>query len=225
MILELLPELLVTAFFLLPDCAQFILRHTYRRYAMVLCQIGRSGADVTRGLLDARGLYHVGVERVFGELTDHYDPRRRVVCLSTRVYDGGTVAALAVAAHETGHALQHDERFAPLVICNIMRPAAFIGSKFGLILGMLGILTSLWLIFALGIILFLIAILSQIFTLPVEIDATWRALSLLRGEALLAGAEEEKGARKVLTAAAFTYAVAVLQIVFPLLRSLGRERG
>jgi Zn-dependent membrane protease YugP len=200
-------------------CAQFAVKGTYRKYSRVQSRAGQSGAAVARRLLDRHGLYDVPVERIRGNLTDHYDPRHRAVRLSEGVYDGASIASVAVAAHETGHAVQHAEHYAPLAMRSAILPVASFGSSAGVALFLLGLfIQAIPFLMELGIVLFACAVLFQVVTLPVEFNASSRALEFLGSEAILNGHEENSGARKMLNAAALTYVAAAIMAVLQLLR-------
>ncbi|MFU8891699.1 MAG: zinc metallopeptidase [Anaerosomatales bacterium] len=196
---------------------------SYRRYSQVALATGKSGAEVARYMLDSEGLGHVGIEMVPGHLTDHYDPKHDVLRLSEDVYRGRTVAAAGIAAHEAGHAVQHARGFVFARVRGALVPTAQLGSSlaFPLILG--GLFIGLSGLITLGVIMFAGAVLFQIVTLPVEFDASRRALAALNiGNAL--PAEQVSGARTVLTAAALTYVAATLIAVLQLLYYLGLSR-
>lgn len=204
--------------------AQMKISSTFNKYLRVSSNSGLSGAQVAREILDRNGLNHVRVEHVRGNLTDHYDPRSKVVRLSDNVYRGSSIAAVSVAAHEVGHAMQHDEGYFPLVIRSNLAPIANLGSRLVWIFIILGFLVSPFLI-DVGIALFLAAVLFQIVTLPVEFNASKRALVQLENG--ITSGEMIKPAKKVLSAAALTYVAATLVAVAELLRLLtiaGRRR-
>lgn len=189
--------------------AQFFLSNTYGRWSRVRNARNLTGAEVARDILDANGLQRVPVERVPGQLTDHYDPIKKVVRLSEVNFDNPSLAALAVAAHEVGHAVQDQQNYAPLRLRAQLLPALMVGSNFGpwmIILGlMLGVTGLAWA----GLIAFAAALLFHLVTLPVEFDASRRALVTLQGNGYLSRPETD-GARSVLTAAALTYVVGFL---------------
>lgn len=207
---------------LLAFWAQIRVSSTFNRYSKVGAGSGRTGAEVARELLDRAGLHDVRVERVAGDLTDHYDPRTRVLRLSQPVYDSTSVAALGVAAHEAGHALQHDEGYVFLGMRSIMYPVAAFGSSAAWPLFLIGFLFGggglAWLM-DLGILLFMVAVMFYIVTLPVEFNASSRALAALEGGGYLT-TNELRGARKVLGAAALTYVAAAAMAVLQLVRLL-----
>lgn len=197
--------------------AQMKISSTFNKYLKVSSNTGMSGAQVAKEILDKNGLNHIRVEHVRGNLTDHYDPRSKVVRLSDNVYRGSSIAAVSVAAHEVGHAIQHAEGYYPLIIRDNIAPIANLGSRMVWIFIILGFLVSPFLI-DVGIALFLAAVLFQIVTLPVEFNASRRALVQL--EDGIASTEMIKPAKKVLSAAALTYVAATLVAVAELLRLL-----
>ena len=200
--------------------AQFKVSSTFRKYSQTGNRQGLTGADVARRLLDSSGMTDVRVEHVRGELTDHYDPRDKTVRLSDSVYGSTSVAALGVAAHEAGHAMQHDIGYAALGIRNSLLPVAGLGSKLALPLIIIGFLLAsaggMMLVY-IGIIMFTAVAAFQIITLPVEFDASSRALELLEGNRFLTE-DEIIPARRVLNAAALTYVAAVAVTLAHLLR-------
>ena len=199
--------------------AQMKVNSTYHHYSQIASQRGMTGADVARYILNKNGLYDIPIERVQGQLSDHYDPRSRVVRLSQGVYDSTSIAALGVAAHEVGHAIQHDTGYMPLYIRNTIIPITQIGSYVSIPLLILGILVSSPRLVELGILLFTAIVFFQLITLPVEFNASRRAVAVLGDEAILA-ADELVGTKKVLSAAALTYVAAAVTAVFQLLRLL-----
>lgn len=199
--------------------AQINVQRTFGKYNMIPNSRGFTGAYVARKILDMNGLYSVRVERISGRLSDHYDPRDRVVRLSNEVYDGFSVAALGVAAHETGHAIQHSENYTPLMLRDSIVPVTQFGSSASIWFLLVGFIFNWRLLVLAGIILFSLAVIFQIVTLPVEFNASSRALKILSGSDLLYG-EELNGARKVLTAAALTYVAATIVALAQLLRLL-----
>lgn len=196
---------------------QAYLSNTYGRFSKIRNARNLTGADVARLILDENGLSHVPVERVPGQLTDHYDPLKKVVRLSETNYDVPSLAAAAVAAHEVGHAIQDKIGYPALVLRARMLPALQLGANFGPLLILGGIFLNVAGLFWLGIIAFAGAVLFHLVTLPVEFDASRRALASLYQRNYLA-ANEVGGARTVLTAAALTYvaafAIALAQLVY-----------
>ena len=211
--LLLIPAIILTIY------AQTKISSSYSRFSNVRSSSGRTGAEVARGILDENGLYDVKVEKVAGDLTDHYDPRTHVVRLSNGVYDKTSIAALAIAAHETGHAVQHADGYVPLKIRSAFVPVASFGSQAGPLMIILGfILPTFEFLLTLGIYAFTFAVFFQIVTLPVEFNASNRALAFLGSSGAISGREETSGARKMLNAAALTYVAAALTAILTLLR-------
>lgn len=209
---------------LLALLAQWNVKSTFGRYSSVPNSHGYSGADVARRILDRNGLSDVAVERVAGNLSDHYDPRTRVVRLSQGVYDGRSVASIGVAAHETGHAIQHSTGYSPLRLRNAIIPVTQFSSSISVWLILIGFFFS-WAPLALaGIILFSFAVLFELVTLPVEFNASSRALHILDEDGILR-ANELAGARKVLRAAAMTYVAATVVAFMQLVRLLALYGG
>ncbi|MHB1406082.1 MAG: zinc metallopeptidase [Desulfitobacteriaceae bacterium] len=213
---------------LLSIYAQMRISSAYRRYSEVPSRSGLTGSQAARAILHENGLYDVQVEPIGGRLSDHYDPRTRVVRLSEDVYHGNSLASIAVAAHETGHALQHATGYFPLQLRSSFVPVANFGSSLGPILIIVGLfMPSFDFLLQLGIYAFALAVVFQIITLPVEYNASGRALALLQDGSMLAG-DEVRGARKVLNAAALTYVAAALAAVLQLARFIliaqGRSR-
>jgi len=206
---------------------QAYVNRSYRRWSQVPLDTGRSGAEVARAMLNDAGLNDVGIEMIGGNLSDHYDPRARVLRLSQNVFNGRSVASAGVASHEAGHAVQHDRAFAFAAMRQALVPVANIGSKAAFPLIFLGILlragSASALLVQLGVIAFGLAVLFQIITLPVEFDASRRAIASLSGTGMLSD-EQVGGARQVLTAAALTYVAATLVAVLQLLYFLGLAR-
>lgn len=199
--------------------AQAKVQSTFARYLEVPNSYGFTGAAVARSLLDRNGLYDVEVQMIPGSLTDHYDPRSKVLRLSETVYGSSSIAAIGVAAHETGHALQHAQGYAPLSIRNALVPIANIGSNLTWIFVIAGIIFGLPSLINIGILFFIGAVLFQIVTLPVEFNASNRALAMLSGEGFITKSEL-KPVRAVLSAAAMTYVAATIVAIAQLLRLL-----
>ncbi|WP_027205624.1 zinc metallopeptidase [Butyrivibrio fibrisolvens] len=211
--------ILVIAGALLSLLASWNVKSSYNRYARIANMRGLTGAEAARRILEANNVMNVQVQHVRGELTDHYDPRTQTVNLSDSVYNSTSVAALGVAAHECGHVMQHETGYVPLQIRTALVPAANIGSRFGIYIVILGLILAFEPLTTTGIWVFSLAVLFQIVTLPVEFDASRRALSMLEGYGMM-GQEEVGGARKVLTAAALTYVAAAAASVMSLVRLL-----
>ncbi len=209
--------ILVVPALLLSLYAQVKVKSTFAKYSKINTQRGITGKEAAKLLMRTNGISDVGIQQVAGSLTDHYDPASKMLKLSEPVYDKTSISAVGVAAHETGHAIQDKERYAPLVLRSTLVPLANIGSSAGPYLAMAGIIFSMDILLTIGIILFSVAVLFYIVTLPVEIDASRRALKVLESNAVLSQ-EELRGARKVLTAAALTYIASALTAVASLLR-------
>ena len=197
--------------------AQSKVQGTFSRYQKVRSDSGYTGAEVARRILDDNGLSNVRVEHVKGALTDHYDPREQVVRLSDSVYGSNSIAALGVAAHETGHAVQHATGYGPLNLRNAIIPVTQFGSRLSMPLILIGFLLNFESLIGIGILCFATVTLFQLITLPVEFDASARAMRTLDGEHILRD-EEVPQARKVLTAAALTYVAALIVSAAQLLR-------
>lgn len=211
---------------------------TFRRYSKVRSQGGLTGRDVAERILRSNQLsgkfgygYSVSIEKTAGTLTDHYSPREKVLRLSAGVYDSTSVAAIGVAAHECGHAIQDASGFIPNKIRGVLVPAANIGSRFGPYLAIFGVIltnqrmASLGdILFNVGILFFLVAVIFYLVTLPVEINASRRALAILRDDRILTESELA-GARSVLTAAAMTYIAAAASAIIMLLRLIGMRNS
>lgn len=212
---------------LLSLAASTRLRSTFAIYRKVRSASGLTGADAARRILRAAGITDVQVVPIRGNLTDHYDPRTKQVGLSEDVYDRTSLAAVGVAAHECGHAIQHATNYAPLNLRTAIVPLATIGSNLSWPLFLAGLIFSVEPLINVGILLFSLAVLFQVVTLPVEYNASSRALKMLESTGIL-GPEENKGAKKVLSAAALTYVAAVAASILQLLRLIilsgGRRR-
>lgn len=205
--------------------AQFKINSTFAAYDQMQPQKRISGADTARLILKNKGLNDVRVEHIMGNLTDHYDPSSKTVRLSDKVYNSTSISAIAVAAHEVGHAIQHDEGYGPLSMRTAFVPAARIGSTLATPLIFLGFFLAsgsgsigMMLIYA-GILLFSLAVLFQLVTLPVEFNASHRAVELLDSIGILTD-DENHGAKKVLNAAALTYVASAMTALLTLVRFL-----
>ncbi|MBR4040423.1 MAG: zinc metallopeptidase [Clostridia bacterium] len=210
-----------TYFLLIPGLllalyAQFKVTSTFNHWKRVQSRVGMTGAQIARAILDGNGCRDVAIERVPGSLTDHYDPENNVLRLSSEVYGSHSIAALGVAAHEAGHAIQDAKDYKPMRIRANLVPVANIGSKMAIPLFMLGLLVSWEPLTKIGIFAFAFSVLFYLVTLPVEFNASSRAVSVLASGYL--PADEIKGVKAVLSAAALTYVAAALQAVLQLLR-------
>jgi Zn-dependent membrane protease YugP len=216
-----------TIFLLIPPLllalyAQQKVRSTYSKYSKVNSASRISGAETARRILQASGASHVSIERTRGRLTDHYDPRKKKLRLSEGVHDSTSLAALGIAAHETGHALQHHQGYAPLHIRNGIYPVANFGSSLAFPLFFVGFIFSRQgpnILMDIGILLFAGAVVFSLLTLPVEFNASKRALGLLKDGGYLRGKELD-GAQRVLSAAALTYVAATAMAAMQLLRMI-----
>ena len=189
----------------------------FRKYSKVKSYRGYTGADAARKILDDNGLYNVQIEHISGNLSDHYDPKANVIRLSDATYSDTSVAAIGVAAHEAGHAVQHAVGYAPIKVRNAIVPAVNLCSTLSMPLFLIGLIFALPALTSLGIILFSAALIFQVVTLPVEFNASRRAIKILNTSAML-DEQELSGARKVLNAAAMTYVAAVISTALQLLR-------
>lgn len=192
---------------------------TFNKYNRIGSRRGITAAEVARMILDRNGLYNVQVERISGNLTDNYNPRTNIVSLSDSVYNSTSLAAIGVAAHECGHAVQHAQDYVPIKIRTAVFPLAQLGSSMYFIVFIVGLIFSFEPLVDAGIILFLFVVLFQLVTLPVEFNASRRALSTIRSEGILE-LDEMYGARRTLTAAAMTYVASLAVSFTQLLRLL-----
>ena len=202
--------------------AQMKVSGTFKKFSRVRNRRGYTGAQVAQAMLQRAGIYDVRIERVAGSLTDHYDPRTKTLRLSQDVYDSNSVAALGVAAHETGHAIQHDVGYAALGLRSFFVPIANFGSKLSWPLILIGFLftgNTGHMLLTLGILFFSFSVAFTVITLPVEFNASNRAVRILGSTGIL-GQEELKGTRKVLGAAALTYVAGAAASILQLLRLL-----
>lgn len=205
--------------------AQSKVNSAFRRYSRVRNERGFTGVEAARRVLDANGLNDVAIEQVRGSLTDHYDPRKRVLRLSESVYGVQSIAAVSVACHEAGHAIQHAENYSPLSIRNSIFPVVNFASRFCWILIIMGLIFSATnnylgnMIFNIGVIFFVAVIAFHAITLPVEFNASSRAINQMEMQGLIVS-EEKSGAKKVLSAAAMTYVASLAVAIANLLRIL-----
>lgn len=204
---------------LLAFWAQIMVQSNFSRYSQVRSRIGMTGAELARFILDSAGLYDVKIESIPGSLTDHYDPRAKVVRLSQATYGSDSIAALGVVAHEIGHAIQHANNYVPIVIRNAIAPIASFSSNLAWIFFIIGLVTGAIGLAQFGILLFLAVVLFSIITLPVEFDASRRAMKILERNLMMAK-DELRGVRAVLSAAAMTYVAATLMAILQLVRMI-----
>jgi len=196
--------------------AQYYVSSTYKKWSKVSNRSRLTGAEAAQRLIKAGGLYDVSVEAASGKLSDHYDPRHKVLRLSSGVYQTSSVAAVAIAAHELGHAMQDQEGYFPLRIRAAMVPAVNIGSMLGWLFIILGMFLQWTELSWLGVIVFAAGALFALITLPVELNASARAKQLLVQTGIIVGQDEQSGVNKVLNAAAFTYIAALLTSIMQL---------
>lgn len=223
----------MTSFIMIPTFifalfCQLKVKSSFNKYSSVTSRSGMTGADAAWRILQLNGITDVKIKRVSGRLTDYYDPKAKEICLSEDVFDSRSIAAIGVACHEAGHACQHDQEYFPLKIRNFVIPATRIGSSLGVPLCLIGLLINSTELAYVGIIMYSFVALFQLITLPVEFNASRRALQLIDSNGFLTD-EEFKGAKKVLTAAALTYVAALASALASILRLLilvsgGRRR-
>lgn len=198
---------------------QIKVKRAFRRYSSVHALCGMTGAQAAARLLQLNGITDVQIRQIGGTLTDYYDPKNKEICLSGDVYNATSVAAIGVACHEAGHACQHAQGYAPLKIRNAAIPATRIGSSLGIPLVLLGMVFTWRPLIMVGIVLYALVALFQLLTLPVEFNASRRALQTIESNQFLTE-QEYRGAKKVLTAAALTYVAALASALATLLRLL-----
>ncbi|MBI3469662.1 MAG: zinc metallopeptidase [Planctomycetes bacterium] len=219
--------LFVAPAILLALWAQAKVKWAYAMASQILSSSGHTGASAARRVLEHGGIYDVGIEQSSGFLSDHYDPRQRVLRLSPEVYHGRSLASLGIAAHEAGHALQHSHGYAPLAIRNGLVPLASVGSNLSMILIMIGLFLDYfhsllgWNLLLLGIGLFSVTVFFQVVNLPVEFNASSRARESLLALGLV-DSDEDRVVKKVLSAAAMTYVAATITAILTLLYYLFR---
>lgn len=199
--------------------AQFKVNSSFARYSKVRNLRGLTGEAAARAVLRFHGVHDVGISATRGNLTDHYDPRKNMIFLSESVYNSASIAAVGVAAHEAGHAVQYAEGYAPVKLRSLILPVCSFGSRFAFVALTLGLILYSQQLLLAGILLFTLATVFQLLTLPVEFNASRRALATIEAGGLL-NDEEYAGARKVLSAAALTYVAALLTSIAQLLRFL-----
>lgn len=207
----------VLPFVILSLIASSRVNSSFKKYSSVLSSRGLTGAQAAFDVLRYYGITDVKIERVSGNLTDHFDPKANVIRLSEKVYDSTSVAAIGVACHEAGHAAQYAENYSPIKIRNFIFPVASLGSKLGFPLAILGFFLGFQPIAIAGVAFFCFAVFFQLATLPVEFNASRRALSVI-DETDILDIDERNGAKKVLTAAAMTYVAALAVSIGNLLR-------
>ena len=212
-LLLILPALLISVI------AQNAVNRTYKKYAKISVNSAGSAASTARSILNRHGLDNISIERIGGRLTDHYDPRAKTLRLSQAVHDSNSIAALGVAAHEVAHALQHGEGYIPLRIRDSVAPLVNIVSTLAVPLFLFGMILSMLNLVYIGIAAFTLAVAFQLVTLPIEVNASHRALKLLESGNFVTG-QEAAGSKQVLRAAAFTYVASTLMSIVVFLRFL-----
>ena len=217
-----LPGLIIALF------AQAKVKSNYAKYSRVFTQNNITGADAAREILQRNGIFDVEVKRIQGNLTDNFNPKDNVIYLSDGVYDSNTVSAVGIASHEAGHAVQHAQNYAPVKLRMALVPVCNFGAGISPFLIILGYVLNIWQLLYLALFVFLLSVLFQLVTLPVEFDASRRALKSIESYSML-NEYELKGAKKVLSAAALTYVAALLQslliFLYYLLRFSGNRRN
>ena len=203
--------------------ASYKVNSTFAEYAAEPTMRGMTGSEVARVILNRNGVNDVTVQAISGQLTDHYDPISKTLRLSEAVYNESSISAVSVAAHEVGHAIQHKEGYAFLRFRNMMAPVVSFSSRFVFVLIMVGFMIEFSGLINLGIVLFSLSVLFQIITLPVDFDASARALKNLEGDGIIT-ADEKKYSKKVLNAAAMTYVASTLVSIMQLIRFIGMRR-
>ena len=213
--------IMIAPVFLLSMFSSFRVKSAFKKYSKVYVRSGLTGAEVARRILDKNGLNDIAVVETTGFLSDHYDPSKKVVRLSPDVYRNATISAVGVAAHETGHAIQHKLLYRPLVLRNMMVPVASIGSNLSWIVIMAGFLMGALGLVKVGIVLFSVVVFFQVITLPVEFNASSRAKKILASTGMVSGSEAA-GVSSVLSAAAMTYVAAAASSIMTLIYFLMR---
>lgn len=201
--------------------ASFKVKSAFKKYSKYTTGAGLTGAEVARRILQSNGLGNVDVVETRGFLSDHYDPSKKVVRLSPQVYNSSSIASIGVAAHETGHAIQHSKAYKPLMLRNAVAPTASIGSNFSWIIIIVGFVFGSLGLVKFGILLFSLVVFFQLITLPVEFNASTRAKEILYSHGIVSSGELE-GVNKVLSAAAMTYVAAAASAIMTLLYFLVR---
>ncbi|MGN0468147.1 MAG: zinc metallopeptidase [Acutalibacteraceae bacterium] len=213
--------ILVVPAIILSLIAQFRVKIVYSKMSKISNVRGLTGAQAAQNVLQFYGITNVRIECISGELSDHYDPRDNVIRLSSKVYNSASIASVGIACHEAGHAAQHAENYMPIKVRNAVLPIANIGSSAGVLIAILGYFLGFGLLTNIGILLFAFVVVFQLVTLPVEFNASSRAVKVIEETGMLYG-EEQSGAKKVLRAAAMTYVAALLVSLASLLRLILR---
>lgn len=209
--------ILVVPTLLLSVFAQILVKSTFSKYSAIASAKNITGANTAKLILRASNISDVSIESVKGQLTDHYDPSHKVLRLSSPVHSKTSIAAIGVAAHECGHAIQHATKYGPLALRSYLVPSANFGSSFGPYIAIAGLFFNLPFLLNAGILLFSVAVIFYLVTLPVEFNASTRAITILKQNAVLSD-QELSGVKKVLTAAALTYVASALTAMASLLR-------
>lgn len=212
---------LVLPAIILSFIAQAKVKSTYNKYARISNSRHITGAQAAYNVLSNYGIRDVKIECGHGKLSDHYDPRSNVIRLSPEVYSGASIAAIGIACHEAGHAAQHAQNYLPIKVRNAILPVANFGSSAGVLIAILGYFLGFGILIDIGIILFAAVVVFQLVTLPIEFNASSRALKVIDETGMLTG-EENRGAKKVLTAAAMTYVASLLVSLMSLIRLILR---
>lgn len=216
--------ILVVPALILSVIAQISVKGTYKRMSKIRNSGNITGAAAAARVLSYYGINNVRIEPINGELTDHYDPRTNVIRLSSKVFSGSSIAAVGIACHEAGHAAQHAQNYSPIKVRNAILPFANIGSSAGIWLAVIGYFLNFGVLVDIGIILFAAVVIFQFVTLPIEFNASARAMKVIDETGMLSF-DEQKGTRKVLTAAAMTYVAALIVSIMSLLRLILRFRS
>lgn len=219
---------LVLPVFIFALICQWSVKHNFKKYSSVISRTGMTGADAAYRLLQLNGVTDVRIKRISGNLTDHFNPKTNEICLSENVFNSRSIAAIGVACHEAGHACQYANEYTPIKLRNAVIPATRIGSALGVPLVLVGLFINWEPLAYAGIILYIFVALFQLITLPVEFNASRRALQTISNHGFL-NDTEYKGAKKVLTSAALTYVAALASALVTILRLLlvvngGRRR-
>ncbi len=213
--------ILVVPAIILSLIAQAKVKSTYSKYAKISNSKRISGAQAAYNVLSHYGIKDVRIEQVSGTLSDHYDPKAKVIRLSPGVYSGTSIASIGIAAHEAGHAAQHAENYVPIKVRNVILPVANFGSSAGVLIAVIGYFLGYGILVDIGIILFAAVVLFQLVTLPIEFNASSRAIKVIDETGMLYS-EEQTGAKKVLTAAAMTYVASLIVSLMSLIRLILR---
>ena len=216
--------ILVVPALIISGIAQWKVKSTYSKMAGINNSRGLTGAQAAMRVLSYYGITNVSLEQTRGKLSDHYDPRSNVIRLSPEVFSGSSIAAVGIACHEAGHAAQHAQNYVPIKVRNLILPVANIGSTLGFTIAILGYFLGYGILIDIGIILFASVTVFQLVTLPIEFNASRRALSVISETGMLNDIETEK-AKQVLSAAAMTYVAALLVSIMSLLRLILRTRN